>query len=242
MWRCICPTGWQEASMGDDVQGETWHCEGPGDRKSSTKNCYQVSIPFLFSETLFNILRYTCHFWFHCVFFLLRGVVQLFNAVRKHQKTIDDKVKEVGGSERKKAKFLSCVSKKDFIDLLRKTDGGKGVTTKTEKNAVSSMMSFLSLLHGNMKRMVCQCLCYEPVLLLLCLVAVKLLIHVCSIIFYTKPVREKKTTKVVLHLFMTNKLWFHWVLSWGHCYFMKALRRHGSELKAGHSIESECVR
>lgn len=67
-----------------------------------------------------------------------RGVVQLFNAVRKHQKTIDDKVKEVGGSERKKAKFLSCVSKKDFIDLLRKTDGGKGVTTKTEKNAAAA--------------------------------------------------------------------------------------------------------
>ncbi|XP_067458628.1 RRP15-like protein isoform X1 [Thunnus thynnus] len=63
-----------------------------------------------------------------------RGVVQLFNAVRKHQKTIDDKVKEVGGSERKKAKILSSVSKKDFIDVLRRTEGSSGVTVKTEKD------------------------------------------------------------------------------------------------------------
>uniref|UniRef100_A0A3B5AU39 RRP15-like protein n=1 Tax=Stegastes partitus TaxID=144197 RepID=A0A3B5AU39_9TELE len=56
--------------------------------------------------------------------FLRKGVVQLFNAVRKHQKTVDDKVKEAGGSERKKAKVLSSVSKKDFIDVLRRAEGG----------------------------------------------------------------------------------------------------------------------
>ncbi|XP_034554486.1 RRP15-like protein [Notolabrus celidotus] len=53
-----------------------------------------------------------------------RGVVQLFNAVRKHQRTVEEKVKEVGGSERKKAKLLSSVSKKDFIDVLRSSEGG----------------------------------------------------------------------------------------------------------------------
>ncbi|KAM6994302.1 LOW QUALITY PROTEIN: RRP15-like protein, partial [Tautogolabrus adspersus] len=58
-----------------------------------------------------------------------RGVVQLFNAVRKHQKTVDEKVKEVGGSERKKAKLLSSVSKKDFIDVLRGSEGNQ--TRKT---------------------------------------------------------------------------------------------------------------
>ncbi|TKS81567.1 RRP15-like protein [Collichthys lucidus] len=62
-----------------------------------------------------------------------RGVVQLFNAVRKHQKTVDDKVKEVGGSERKKAKLLSSVSKKDFINVLRRADGKQ--ERKTEKDA-----------------------------------------------------------------------------------------------------------
>ncbi|KAF3840255.1 hypothetical protein F7725_018972 [Dissostichus mawsoni] len=66
-----------------------------------------------------------------------RGVVQLFNAVRKHQKTIDTKVKEVGGSERKKAKLLSSVSKKDFIDVLRRTDGGSGSAAAEEKPAWS---------------------------------------------------------------------------------------------------------
>ncbi|XP_077453921.1 RRP15-like protein [Stigmatopora argus] len=62
-----------------------------------------------------------------------RGVVQLFNAVRKHQKKIDKKVKEAGGSERKKAKILSSVSKKDFIDVLRKTEGDSKVAIKKEK-------------------------------------------------------------------------------------------------------------
>ncbi|XP_010787494.1 RRP15-like protein [Notothenia coriiceps] len=66
-----------------------------------------------------------------------RGVVQLFNAVRKHQKTIDTKVKEVGGSERKKAKLLSSISKKDFIDVLRRTDGGSGSAVKAEKEAAA---------------------------------------------------------------------------------------------------------
>ncbi|XP_061529612.1 RRP15-like protein [Phycodurus eques] len=59
-----------------------------------------------------------------------RGVVQLFNAVRMHQKNVDNKVKEAGGSERKKAKILSSVSKKDFIDVLRKTEGGSRVPIK----------------------------------------------------------------------------------------------------------------
>ncbi|XP_071325449.1 RRP15-like protein [Trachinotus anak] len=67
-----------------------------------------------------------------------RGVVQLFNAVRKHQKTMDDKVKEVGGSERKKAKLLSSVSKKDFIDVLRRTEGGGGGTTKTDRDQAAA--------------------------------------------------------------------------------------------------------
>lgn len=64
--------------------------------------------------------------------------MQLFNAVRKHQKTIDIKVKEIGGSERKKAKLLSSVSKKDFIDVLRGVEGG-GARSRAEDTTVSSM-------------------------------------------------------------------------------------------------------
>ncbi|XP_078714032.1 RRP15-like protein [Lampetra fluviatilis] len=48
-----------------------------------------------------------------------RGVVTLFNAVRKHQKGMGKKVKEAGGLERKRAKVLSSVTKKDFISMLR---------------------------------------------------------------------------------------------------------------------------
>ncbi|XP_068127284.1 RRP15-like protein [Hyperolius riggenbachi] len=48
-----------------------------------------------------------------------RGVVQLFNAVRTHQGKVSDKLKEAGGSERKRSKLMSSVSKRDFIDVLR---------------------------------------------------------------------------------------------------------------------------
>nr|XP_060610237.1 RRP15-like protein [Anolis sagrei ordinatus] len=58
-----------------------------------------------------------------------RGVVQLFNAVRKHQKNVDEKMKEAGSSERKRAKLISSVSKRDFIDVLRGMEG-----TETEQN------------------------------------------------------------------------------------------------------------
>ncbi|XP_038150526.1 RRP15-like protein [Cyprinodon tularosa] len=61
-----------------------------------------------------------------------RGVVQLFNAVRKHQKNTNEAMKEVGGSERKKAKIISSISKKDFIGVLRRTEEGDGVPVKTE--------------------------------------------------------------------------------------------------------------
>lgn len=52
-----------------------------------------------------------------------RGVVQLFNAVQKHQRNVGEKVKEAGGSMRKRAKLMATVSKKDFISVLRGMDG-----------------------------------------------------------------------------------------------------------------------
>ncbi|XP_030640408.1 RRP15-like protein [Chanos chanos] len=62
-----------------------------------------------------------------------RGVVQLFNAVKKHQKNVGDMVKEAGGSERKKAKILSSISKKDFISVLRGTESGGEAVAKVDK-------------------------------------------------------------------------------------------------------------
>ncbi|XP_051720875.1 RRP15-like protein isoform X2 [Ctenopharyngodon idella] len=66
-----------------------------------------------------------------------RGVVQLFNALKKHQKNVDERMKEVGGSERKKSKILSSVSKKDFIDVLRGADVARASTVKKEKQPVN---------------------------------------------------------------------------------------------------------
>ena len=75
-----------------------------------------------------------------------RGVVQLFNAVRKHQNLVNEKVKEVGGSDRKKAKLLSSVTKKDFIDVLRGKDAGTKVV-KAEKETVSLIFMFWCNMH-----------------------------------------------------------------------------------------------
>ncbi len=48
-----------------------------------------------------------------------RGVVQLFNAVKKQQKDIDEKLNEVGSSVRKRDKVLKSVTKGAFLDMLK---------------------------------------------------------------------------------------------------------------------------
>ncbi|XP_032733599.1 RRP15-like protein [Lontra canadensis] len=63
-----------------------------------------------------------------------RGVVQLFNAMQKHQKNVDEKVKEAGSSIRKRAKLISTVSKKDFISVLRGMDTSTNEKSSTGKN------------------------------------------------------------------------------------------------------------
>ncbi|XP_012369181.1 RRP15-like protein [Octodon degus] len=64
-----------------------------------------------------------------------RGVVQLFNAVQKHQKNVDEKVREAGGSVRKRAKLVSSVSKRDFISVLRGMDATTNEKSSLEKKA-----------------------------------------------------------------------------------------------------------
>lgn len=73
---------------------------------------------------------------------LCRGVVQLFNAVQKHQKTVDEKVKEAGGSERKRAKLLSTVSKRDFISVLRGMDGSAREPSAEGRGAKARQVRF----------------------------------------------------------------------------------------------------
>ncbi|XP_012510862.1 PREDICTED: RRP15-like protein [Propithecus coquereli] len=63
-----------------------------------------------------------------------RGVVQLFNAVQKRQKNVDEKVKEARNSIRKRCKLISAVSKEDFISVLRGMDGSTNETSSAGKN------------------------------------------------------------------------------------------------------------
>lgn len=64
-----------------------------------------------------------------------KGVVQLFNAVRKQQKEIDAKVKEAGPLEVRKEKALKSIDKQAFLDVLM---GEKSqVVDNVKENAVS---------------------------------------------------------------------------------------------------------
>ncbi|CAF0762428.1 unnamed protein product [Didymodactylos carnosus] len=52
-----------------------------------------------------------------------RGIVQLFNTVRKQQKDLSDKLNSAGKSERKRDKILSTtINKGEFIDMLKTID------------------------------------------------------------------------------------------------------------------------
>lgn len=78
-----------------------------------------------------------------CLFPYPRGVVQLFNAVRTHQKKMEEEVKKAGGSERKRAKLMSSVSKRDFIDVLRNMEGAKGAKSPAGKATKSKQVGFI---------------------------------------------------------------------------------------------------
>ncbi|XP_061675577.1 transforming growth factor beta-2 proprotein isoform X6 [Syngnathoides biaculeatus] len=80
-----------------------------------------------------------------------RGVVQLFNAVRKHQKNVDNK---------------------DFIDVLRKTEGSSSVTVKAEKDLSISVWVRAEKMN----------LCFTSVLLTLDFFTVTLSLSTCSIL------------------------------------------------------------
>ncbi|KAL4238981.1 pre-60S ribosomal particles component [Mactra antiquata] len=50
-----------------------------------------------------------------------RGVVQLFNAVRKQQKVVEEEIEMVGKSERKKDKVMEGMTKDKFLSILKGT-------------------------------------------------------------------------------------------------------------------------
>ncbi|CAC5413433.1 RRP15-like protein [Mytilus coruscus] len=62
-----------------------------------------------------------------------RGVVQLFNAVRKQQKILKEQLDDAGPTEAKKSKALGKMTKGKFLDLL------KGQTVSNVSNRASNM-------------------------------------------------------------------------------------------------------
>ncbi|WAR18819.1 RRP15-like protein [Mya arenaria] len=60
-----------------------------------------------------------------------RGVVQLFNAVKKQQKTVEDEIQQVGGSERKRDKVMAGMTRDRFLNILQ----GTGKTQHNTQNA-----------------------------------------------------------------------------------------------------------
>lgn len=110
--------------------------------RESERALQRIATRSVSSFSLNNLFSSCTHeLWIQHLFLIFRGVVQLFNAVRTHQKTVDNSVKESGSSERKKAKLLSSVSKKDFIDVLRRTEGGSKGSVNNVKSTVSPLMA-----------------------------------------------------------------------------------------------------
>lgn len=64
------------------------------------------------------------------LFYIHRGVVQLFNAVRKQQKVLDEKIKEAGSSELKREKVEKSMTKDKFLDILKSADSKPEKVTK----------------------------------------------------------------------------------------------------------------
>ncbi|XP_055995168.1 RRP15-like protein isoform X2 [Ostrea edulis] len=63
-----------------------------------------------------------------------RGVVQLFNAVRKQQKVLDEKMKEAGSSEHRKDRVEKSMTKGKFLDILKSAENKpEQIETKKEE-------------------------------------------------------------------------------------------------------------
>ena len=73
-------------------------------------------------------------------FTVCRGVVQLFNAVRQQQKTIDDEIYKVGPSERKQEKVMANMTKDKFLSILKGTSSSN-VKVDTEQKVTNNALN-----------------------------------------------------------------------------------------------------
>lgn len=70
-----------------------------------------------------------------------RGVVQLFNAVKKQQKTTEQQLQEVGSSVRKRDKVLEGVDKGKFLDVLKGASANGGAEGDSQITAKDTKRS-----------------------------------------------------------------------------------------------------
>lgn len=72
-----------------------------------------------------------------------RGVVQLFNAVQQHQKTVTSEINKGGNLEYKKDRILKSVSKKDFLNVLMGSAKSHSITDlmETKRNEIENEKS-----------------------------------------------------------------------------------------------------
>jgi hypothetical protein len=64
-----------------------------------------------------------------------RGVVQLFNAVRQQQKSLESQLNEAGSSERKRDKVMKSLNKQAFIEILRGHSHSEPVDSSVKSGA-----------------------------------------------------------------------------------------------------------
>ena len=61
-----------------------------------------------------------------------RGVIQLFNAVRQQQKSVNKTLKKAGKSERKREKLIGSIDKRKFLDGLSKNHAAPEIKSEDE--------------------------------------------------------------------------------------------------------------
>ena len=94
------------------------------------------------------IVHCSCLFMIQTILF--RGVVQLFNAVKQQQKSVEEKLQEAGPSVRRQDHVIESLTKGQFIDVLKKA--APETTTEPKKKKKKVMV-----LQSEMKNFMCSC-------------------------------------------------------------------------------------
>lgn len=76
-------------------------------------------------------------------------MVQLFNAVRQQQKTVDETLKKAGKSEIQREKILEKIDKKQFLDVLTKRVKSVPVNNDVKENQVYISVTKISFINSD---------------------------------------------------------------------------------------------